>query len=63
MSATGETVIETGTFVRTSFVTRVPKLGGTTAWIVLGDVITPSLIALFFVGAFARRRRSRPFAA
>lgn len=59
VSATGETVIETGTFVRTSFVTRVPKLGGTTAWTVLGDVITPSLIALFFVGAFARSRRSR----
>jgi apolipoprotein N-acyltransferase len=63
VSATGETVIETDTFVRTSFVTRVPKLGGTTAWTVLGDVITPSLIALFVVGAFARRRRSPSSAA
>ncbi|MCB9619795.1 MAG: apolipoprotein N-acyltransferase [Sandaracinus sp.] len=59
VAATGETVIETPTFVRTGFVSRVPKLGGVTPWVWLGDVFTPTFGALFFVAAFARRRYAR----
>ncbi|MBX3248138.1 MAG: apolipoprotein N-acyltransferase [Myxococcales bacterium] len=58
IAATGATLHETETYVRTAFVADVARLDVETFWVRHGDWLTPGLYALLLALAFRRRGRA-----
>ena len=57
VSATGEDLVHTQTWIKTRFIAEVKPLQILSFWVQFGDWLTPALVGMLVGVAFARRRR------